>query len=176
MKSHILLAVSVVVAFAIAANAQENSSAPPSHPESSNGQANKCPMDTHSRENEGMGFSQAKTTHHFSLTKEGGVIAVEANDPKDTESRDRIRMHLAHIAKAFAQGDFDIPMFVHDQVPPGVSVMKARKGQINYRFEKTRLGGQVVITSNDAAVLSAVHDFLAFQIREHKTGDDLTVQ
>src|SRR5205085_7213599 len=29
---------------------------------------------------EGMGFSQAKTTHHFRLTADGGVISVEAND------------------------------------------------------------------------------------------------
>ena len=34
-----------------------------------------------------MGFDHEKTTHHFRLTKSGGVIEVSANDPKDTDSR-----------------------------------------------------------------------------------------
>jgi hypothetical protein len=64
-----------------------------------------------------MGFSQEKTTHHF-LTREGGVIAVSANGAADGEGRDQIRMHLSHIAKMFASGDFDIPMFIHNTNPP----------------------------------------------------------
>ena len=78
-----------------------------------------CPMhDAHAQMNErgehAMGFSETATTHHFFLKPDGGVIQVEANDPKDTTSRDNIRMHLGHIARAFQNGDFDIPMFVHD--------------------------------------------------------------
>jgi hypothetical protein len=71
----------------------------------------------------GMGFSQT-TTHHFLMKSDGGVIQVEANDATDANNRDNIRMHLAHIAQAFANGDFDIPMFVHDTVPPGLPEMK----------------------------------------------------
>lgn len=137
----------------------------------------QCPMmSMKDRADKGMGFDQAKTTHHFLLKPDGGVISVEANEAKDTESRDQIRMHLAHIAKAFAQGDFDIPMLVHDQMPPGVPVMKSRKDHISYRFEEMENGGRVVIASSDADAVTAIHEFLAFQIREHKTGDSLTVQ
>jgi len=50
----------------------------------------------------------------FLLSADGGVIQVEANDPMDTATRDNIRMHLTHIAKGFASGDFAIPMFVHN--------------------------------------------------------------
>jgi hypothetical protein len=135
-------------------------------------------MDMQGRGDMGMGFSQAKTTHHFILKKDGGVISVEANaaDARDTTSRDQIRMHLSHIAKMFADGNFNIPMFVHDQVPPGVPVMRSKKKQIQYRFEETKQGGRVVLTSSDREALAALHDFLTFQIREHKTGDSLTVQ
>jgi hypothetical protein len=35
-----------------------------------------------------MGFDQNKTTHHFTLTKTGGIIQVQANDPTDSASRD----------------------------------------------------------------------------------------
>ena len=54
-----------------------------------------------------MGFSHEKTTHHFRLYADGGAIEVTANDPKDTESRDAIRMHLTHIAGMFAEGNFE---------------------------------------------------------------------
>lgn len=165
----LVLTLAVVITAAALAKSQDaaSSAAPPTH---------KHAMDMQGRGDQGMGFSQTKTTHHFILAKDGGVISVEANDAKDTASRDQIRMHLAHIAKMFGEGNFDIPMFVHDQVPPGVPVMKSRKNQIQYRFEESKLGGRVVIASNDAEALSAVHDFLSFQIREHKTGDSLTVQ
>src|ERR1700687_48819 len=76
------------------------------------------------RGEKGMGFSQTATTHHFLLKPDGGVIQVETNDPKDTAARDSIRVHLPHIAHAFSSGDFDIPMLVHDTVPPGVPEMK----------------------------------------------------
>ena len=127
------------------------------------------------RGEQGMGFSQAKTTHHFLLKPDGGVIAVSAKDPKDADSRDQIRMHLTHIAKAFAQGDFDIPMFVHDQVPPGLPAMKRLSAQIQYRFKQTDEGGQVSLSSTSPEAITAIHDFLKFQIREHKTGDPVAL-
>ena len=124
-----------------------------------------------SRGEQGMGFSQTATTHHFLLKPDGGVITVSANDSKDSATRDQIRMHLAHIAHAFAAGNFEIPMFVHDQIPPGVEEMKRRASEIQYQFHETQHGGEVVITSSSAEATRAIHDFLVFQIREHKTGD-----
>jgi hypothetical protein len=100
------------------------------------------------RGDQGMGFSQEKTTHHFYLTKTGGVIQVEANDPKDTVSRDQIRQHLRHIAVMFAEGNFDIPMFVHDQVPPGVPAMQKLKSAISYKYEEVERGGRVLISTD----------------------------
>jgi hypothetical protein len=49
------------------------------------------------------------------LKADGGVIQVEAKNAADATNRDNIRIHLTHIATAFASGDFDIPMFVHDR-------------------------------------------------------------
>jgi hypothetical protein len=119
----------------------------------------------------GMRFSQSATTHHFLMKSNGGVIQVESNDAGDVASRGNIRRHLAHIAQAFANGDFHIPMFVHDTVPPGVSEMKRLRERIRYAFEETPSGGRVVITTPDKESLTAVHKFLRFQIEEHKTGD-----
>lgn len=126
------------------------------------------------RANQGMGFDQQKTTHHFLLQKTGGTIEVTAKDAIDTASTDQIRMHLRHIASAFAAGDFSLPMFIHDTTPPGVEVMKARREQMTVRFEEIAQGGKVVIQTADPAARDAVYEFLRFQIREHKTGDPLT--
>ncbi len=143
-----------------------------------------CPMhqqhqqqhdhDLTQRGNQGMGFAQDRTTHHFVLSKEGGAIQVTANSAEDKSSIDQIRMHLGHIAQAFQSGDFDIPMFVHDQTPPGVPAMIKLKSQIRYKYEEIAQGGRVTISTKNAEAVAAVQEFLRFQITEHKTGDPLS--
>jgi hypothetical protein len=128
------------------------------------------------RGNHVMGFDHEKTTHHFILTPSGGEIAVSANDPNDTASRDAIRRHLSHIARMFSEGDFQAPMLIHDRVPPGVPVMKSKKALIRWTYEETGVGGRVLIATKDPEAISAIHAFLRFQIEDHRTGDPLTVQ
>jgi hypothetical protein len=118
-----------------------------------------------------MGFSHEKTTHHFILYSDGGAIEVTANDATDSESRDQIQMHLGHIAKMFAAGDFNAPMLVHDKVPPGVPVLERLKADVSYRYEKLDKGGRVRMVTANPEALSAVHEFLRFQISDHQTGD-----
>jgi hypothetical protein len=122
-----------------------------------------------------MGFSHEKTTHHFRLYPDGGAIEVESNDPRDTASRDQIRVHLAHIARMFAAGDFNAPMLIHDRVPPAVPTLKKLKSSVSYKFQETDQGGRVRIITHNAQALRAVHDFLHFQITDHQTGDSLRV-
>ena len=123
-----------------------------------------------------MGFDHDKTTHHFRLLPDGGFIQVEANDAQDIASRDQIRMHLSHIARMFADGNFKAPMLIHDQTPPGVPVLERLKAEITYKFENTDRGGRVLISTKDADALTAIYEFLRFQIKEHKTGDPLEVK
>jgi hypothetical protein len=158
-----------------AACASAEQSAPPSQPKSQESDT-LCPMhDDHSKMNErgekGMGFSQSATIHHFLLNRDGGVIQVEANDPKDAAVLDSIRTHLKHISHAFAGGDFDMPTFVHDTVPVGVPDMKRLKDKITYTFQQTPAGGRVVISTSDPEAVAAIHKFLRFQIDEHQTHD-----
>src|SRR5436853_2366650 len=89
------------------------------------------------RGDQAMGFDHLKTTHHFLLATDGGSIQVEANDLKDTESRDQIRRHLRHIAMMFSEGNFDVPMLIHEKTPPGSETMKQLKGAIDYQFNET---------------------------------------
>jgi hypothetical protein len=124
-----------------------------------------------------MGFDQEKTTHHFYLYEDGGAIGVSVNDAADSASRDAIRSHLPHVQMMFGQGDFSAPMLVHDSTNvPGTATMAKLRGTIAYKYSETPNGGQVEITTTNLAALHAVHEFLTFQIRDHGTGDPLTVR
>ena len=122
-----------------------------------------------------MGFSHEKSAHHFHLLPDGGTIEVVADDAKDAATRDEIRMHLSHIAKMFIDGDFQVPMFIHDTTPPGVPMMMSKRSAITYAFEPTTNGGQVRIASADPEAVKAIHEFLAFQIDDHRTGDSKVI-
>ncbi|HVT45626.1 MAG TPA: hypothetical protein VMT00_14700 [Thermoanaerobaculia bacterium] len=123
-----------------------------------------------------MGFSHAKTEHHFRLRDDGGTIEATAKDAADGESIEQIRQHFREIAAAFAAGDFDKPQFIHGETPPGVAVMKRLKGAIRYRYEERELGGIVSISTSDREALEAIHEFLRFQIADHRTGDAVEIE
>lgn len=120
---------------------------------------------------EAMGFPHDKTSHHFPLYLDGGAIEVTVNDSKDSENLQAIRSHLTHIVTMFSNGEFSIPMFVHDQVPPSVSVMREKHTEISYSFEELPAGGRVRIKTANQDALKAIQDFLRFQIADHHTGD-----
>jgi hypothetical protein len=123
-----------------------------------------------------MGFDQDKTAHHFRLYGDGGAIDVSVKDANDTRNLEAIRSHLTHIVSMFGAGDFQAPMLVHDSKNvPGTATMAQLKNRIAYRYVETPLGGRVDIVTKDKDALTAVHQFLTFQIRDHKTGDPLTV-
>lgn len=123
-----------------------------------------------------MGFSHQASVHHFLLFPNGGAIEVDADNKDDQVTRDEIRVHLSHIAQMFTQGDFQVPMFIHDKVPPGVPLMESKRSAISYTFEPTPTGGRVRIETADKDALEAIHQFLAFQIDDHRTGDPKTVE
>ena len=159
------LAASVLVAgLAIAVAAQDHASCPmaASH-------ARRDEVDH--RHDQATGVAHEKSVHHFTLAKDGGSIRLEATDPADVEARDRMREHLQVVARSFAAGDFALPMTIHDQVPPGVPLMKKRRNAIRYAYEPSEKGGVVRISTRDAKALEAVHEFLRFQIRDHGTND-----
>jgi hypothetical protein len=62
-------------------------------------------------------------------------------------------------------------MLIHGEKVPGKNVMTERKAEIAYQFEELPMGGRVKIVTSDKKALAAVHEFLRFQISEHRTGD-----
>ena len=128
------------------------------------------------RGDQGMGFSHEKTTHHFHLFTDGGSVEIASNDAADADSQKAIRDHLSMIAQKFSQGDFSIPMFIHATIPPGIDTMKRLSKKISYLVQNTAQGTEISITTDDPDAIQAIHDFLKFQIEDHRTGDPLEVQ
>src|SRR5262245_1076649 len=93
-------------------------------------------VDVEKHGDEAMGFPHDRTTHHFLLSPEGGAIEVIVTDTEDTANLQAVRSHLKHVVSMFSNGDFSVPMFVHSQIPPGVSEMKDRRMDIAYTFEE----------------------------------------
>jgi hypothetical protein len=141
----------------------------PMHKEQMKAAQHQADVEKHG--DEAMGFPHDKTTHHFRVYSDGGAIEVTVKDSKDAHNLQAIRRHTTHIAKMFSDGDFSIPMFVHDKVPPGVTVMKEKRAEIFYSYEELPAGAAVRIRTGDLGALNAVHDFLRFQIADHQTGD-----
>jgi len=121
-----------------------------------------------------MGFDQDSAVHHFHLYVDGGRIEVVAKHATDGKTRDEIRMHLRHLAGMFAGGDFSDPTLVHEpEHVPGTTVLSTRRAAIRYAYHDVPSGGRVDITTRDAAALTALHEFLKYQIAAHHTGDSL---
>jgi hypothetical protein len=117
-----------------------------------------------------MGVDQYTSIHHFVSTPDGGVVTLQ-RDTDDTTGIQQIRHHMAEIAAGFRRGEFAVPGFVHDRPVPGTAIMAARRDRIRYRTDSIPRGGELRISSDDPAAVAAIHQFLAFQRQDHRTGD-----
>jgi hypothetical protein len=168
-----ILSITTIVSLA---SGQDHPSMPPgvSHKEHMKQMSKDAEMKK--RGDAAMGFDQNKVSHHFHLTQTGGSIEVSVNQSVDADSRKQIRDHLRSISREFADGIFTSPAATHAEMPPGVPVMRERKLRIKYTYEETPDGARVIIGTADRAARTAVHNFLRYQIREHATGDALSVK
>ena len=147
-------------------------SAPPAAAQSEHDHHRRADSDTafasmQERGKSAMGVDQYTSAHQFEDLPDGGRIELQ-RDSSDQAGVADIRTHLQRIAKAFAAGNFNVPGFVHAGEVPGTSVMRERRSRISYRFSPLPGGGEVRIRTADPTVRRAVHEFLAFQRREHR--------
>jgi hypothetical protein len=116
-----------------------------------------------------MGVDQYTSTHRFDTLEDGGRVELQrdANDPRDVAT---IRAHLKEVMAAFQRGDFQTPAFVHAQEVPGTKVMAARKERITYSYADLPQGGEIRMRTRDPEALRAIHEFVAFQRKDHRAG------
>lgn len=115
-----------------------------------------------------MGVDQYTSAHHFESLSDGGRITLE-RDRTDSAGAAQIRRHLQSIAAAFARGNFALPGVVHDRQVPGTAVMTERRAHIRYVVDSLPRGGELRIQSKDSTAIAAIHEFLAFQRRDHRS-------
>jgi hypothetical protein len=113
-----------------------------------------------------MGVNQYTSSHGFEALPDGGRIVLQ-QQTDDSAGTATIRAHMSTIAEQFRRGDFAVPGLVHAQGVPGTDVMASHRVRISYTADTLPRGGEVRITTADSAALAAVHQFLAFQRREH---------
>ncbi len=182
---HVIAAALLVAASAAALEAQ--SKAPPRpapapvppapvapQPDHTTHAGHKPPTDsafaaTQARGKQVMGVDQYTSTHVFEDLGDGGRIVLQ-RDVVDSAGEATIREHLQEVARRFTAGDFTFPGEVHATEVPGTKVMAERKSAIRYEFRPLPRGGEVRITTRDAAALRAVREFLAFQRLDHRAG------
>jgi hypothetical protein len=114
-----------------------------------------------------MGVDQYTSRHVFEPLADGGRIELQRT-VDDSAGVEQIRRHLSEIADEFARGDFSAPSRVHAMDVPGTAVMRAKRDAIAYRMQPLPRGGEVRITTSDPEAVAAVHEFLAYQRREHR--------
>ena len=123
-----------------------------------------------------LGVSHDQTRHSFRLFADGGAIELRVNAGAGADVVEAIRSHLQMVAKQFAANDFTTPMFVHGKTPDGIPEMQRLHDQISFRYEALPAGARVRITTSSPEALAAVHEFLRFQVVEHRTGDSGVVE
>ena len=71
---------------------------------------------------------------------------------------------------------------ITETVPPrpamtiGTPDHRCARGDIRYRYESLDAGGRIRITTKSAEALAAIHDFLRFQVTEHRTANSGKVE
>ena len=131
------------------------------------GHADSAHAAMQARGRQAMGVDQYTSSHVFDDLPDGGRVVL-VRDAKDTAGTRVIRAHLRDVATAFAGGDFRTPAMVHAQHVPGTATLAARRGAVRYAVHDLPGGGELRITTSDADALHAVHEFLAFQRRDHR--------
>ena len=114
-----------------------------------------------------MPFDLDKTTHVFEPAGHGGRQMVLAKDATDSEQIALIRTHLLSEAEKFRRGDFSDPAAIHGPQMPGLAELEAGAARIDVQYTETLAGAQIVYTTDEPALVDALHRWFAAQIADH---------
>ena len=113
-----------------------------------------------------MPFDLERTTHLFEKTAVGGLQQVFSDD-NDAEQIRLIQAHLQEEAERFQQGDFGDPAQIHGNEMPGLATLRTNYEQITVTYSTLPDGAQIVYTTDQAAVRTALHAWFDAQLSDH---------
>lgn len=114
-----------------------------------------------------MPFDLEQTTHRFIPAATGGTQDVVADRPGDAEQIDLIRTHLRKEAEAFSRGDFADPARIHGSDMPGLAELREGYDRVEVRYEDRPDGATLTYTTQDSALVDALHDWFEAQTGDH---------
>ncbi|WP_256362375.1 aspartate carbamoyltransferase [Streptomyces sp. TRM70350] len=114
-----------------------------------------------------MPFDLEQTTHRFTPTATGGTQDVVADQRGDAEQIDLIREHLRKEAAAFGRGDFADPARIHGADMPGLAKLRDGYDRIEVTYEDRADGATLTYTTQDSALVDALHDWFEAQLGDH---------
>lgn len=113
-----------------------------------------------------MPFDLERTTHIFEKLADGGRQQVVSDD-KDSAQVQLIRAHLAEEAARFSEGDFHDPSMIHGEDMAGLHELVMGAGEISIVYSDVDDGGQILFTTEDAALVAALHAWFDQQVADH---------
>lgn len=113
-----------------------------------------------------MPFDLERTTHIFEKMDNGGLQQVISDDG-DAAQIELIRAHLAEEAERFSQGDFHDPQMIHGENMAGLHQLMTGYQQINLEYSDIESGGQILYTTDDAEIVTALHRWFDAQLLDH---------
>jgi len=119
-----------------------------------------------------MPFDLDATTHRFEPTLTGLVETVVADDPADDEEIGLIRGHLAAEQERFEQGDYRDPAAIHGDDMPGLAQLEAGADAVTLELDQVPDGARLTFTSDDLALIDALHRWGEAQTSDHGTHAD----
>jgi hypothetical protein len=114
-----------------------------------------------------MPFDLDATTHLFQPRADGGVQQVTADNASDTEQIALIRAHLQAEASKFQRGDFSDATTIHGHDMPGIAQLRAGYERIAVVYTELSNGAELRYTTDDPALVAALHDWFAAQTSDH---------
>ena len=113
-----------------------------------------------------MPFDLERTTHIFKKRDNGGLQQVISDDG-DAAQIELIRGHLIEETERFSQGDFHDPQMIHGENMAGVHQLMSGYQQITLEYSDLENGGQILYTTADAEMVTALHAWFDAQVSDH---------
>lgn len=113
-----------------------------------------------------MPFDQKQAMHTFLPSANGGVVEIIVHT-MDQRQISLVRSHLLQEAAAFARGDFGDPAYIHGNQMPGLAQLEAAPSRLSIRYFETPTGATIALSTSEPALVSAIHEWLAAQQRDH---------
>ena len=78
-----------------------------------------------------------------------------------------IQAHLQEEAIRFQNGDFSDPAHIHGDMMPGLAVLQERGTELTIVYTPLDNGAQILYTTEDETLITAIHDWFATQTSDH---------